>query len=42
MEDIYQELETAYKAGGDTLTLDYAQLFLDRAMARQPHTARES
>lgn len=35
MEAIYRELETVFTAQGDTLTLDYAQLLLDRAKAAQ-------
>ena len=35
MEAIYQELETVFMERGDTLTLDYAQLLLDRAKAAE-------
>ena len=35
MEAIYQELETVFKERGDTLTLDYAQILLDRAKAAE-------
>lgn len=35
MEAIYGELEAVLKEHGDTLTLDYAQLLLDRAQAAQ-------
>lgn len=35
MEAIYQELETVFVGRGDTLTLDYAQLLLDRAKAAE-------
>lgn len=33
MERIYEELESLFVSRGDTLTLDYAQLLLDRAKA---------
>lgn len=35
MEAIYQELESFFVERGDTLTLDYAQLLLDRAKAAE-------
>lgn len=35
MEAIYQELEAVFEERGDTLTLDYAQLLLDRAKAAE-------
>ena len=35
MESIYKELEAVFMERGDTLTLDYAQLLLDRAKAAE-------
>ena len=35
METVYQELEAVFMERGDTLTLDYAQLLLDRAKAAE-------
>ncbi len=35
MEAAYQQLEAEFKKSGDTLTLDYAQLLLDRAKAAE-------
>ena len=35
METIYQELEAVFMERGDTLTIDYAQLLLDRAKAAE-------
>ena len=35
METVYQELEAVFMERGDTLTIDYAQLLLDRAKAAE-------